>query len=483
MNKTELVFVPTPARGHIVTEIEFAKRLCERDRGLSITILLIKSLSPKLDSYIQELASSIDVSNIKFINLPHVDPPPRELKNSNLNFFAAYIEKHKSLVKDAIKNHVLSKSSTQLVVLVVDLLCNSMIDVGNELGIPSYVFFTISASFLGLMLYIPFRHSQIGTEFSISDPDSIIPTYINPVPSRVLPSYLLDKNGGYSTFLSHGLQFKKAKGFIINTFVELEHHAVNSLESDKESPKIYTVGPVLNLDGIQKQIESDPNVIMKWLDNQPSSSVVFLCFGSLGGFEPPQLAQIAIALEKSGYRFLWSVRPPPSKEAKPNDYSKFSKVLPKGFLERTENRGFVCGWAPQVDILGHDAVGGFVSHCGWNSILESLWNGVPIATWPIYGDQQCYAFQLVKDLEIAVELTLDYRFENSDKLVMADEIEKAIKCLMDSENPVRKRVREIGEKGRKALMDGGSSNISLGRFLEDISVNKSEESVDAARPT
>ncbi|XP_027086175.1 UDP-glycosyltransferase 71K1 [Coffea arabica] len=471
--KNELVFVAAPGRGHIVSEIEFAKRLSEVDRGISVTVLLMKSSSLDLDSFIQELAASVSSSNIQFISLPKVDPPPSELKSSNESYFAAYIEKHKCLVKDAIINHVLPKSGTHLAGLVIDLFCSSMIDVANELGIPSYVFCTSSAAFLGLVLYLPIRHSLSGTEFSISDPDSSIPAFANLVPSGVLPSFLFNKHGGYSSFLSHGTQFQKAKGFIINTFAELESHAINFLTADKESPQVYTVGPVINLDITKKLSESDRK-IMKWLDDQPSSSVVFLCFGSIGGFEPPQLAEIAIALKQSGHRFLWSVQPSPPKDftAKPKVYANFSDVLPKGFLERTKDRGLVCGWAPQVEILRHHAVGGFVSHCGWNSILESLWNGVPIATWPVYGEQQSNAFQLVKDLELAVELTLDYRFENSDEIVVADKIEKAINWLMDSENPVRQRVKDLGEKGRKALMDGGSSLISFGRFIADISVNR-----------
>ncbi|XP_027087161.1 UDP-glycosyltransferase 71K1-like [Coffea arabica] len=472
MKKSELVFVPAPARGHMVSTIQFAKLLLERDERISITVLVIKRPHPpNLDSYIEEFAASN--SNIRFVHLCHVDPPPPELLKSAENFLSIHIEKHKSLVKDAISNHVVSGPSTKLAGLVVDLFSTPMIDVANELGVPSYVFFPSSAAFLGLLLYLPTRHAQLGTEFSISNPDSTIPVYANPVPSRVLPSFLFDKqNGGYSSMLHHGTRFKETRGFIINTFAELEPHAIESLESRKESAAIYTVGPLLNLE-LQEHSQSDQKV-MKWLDDQPSSTVVFLCFGSLGGFEPPQLAEMATALERSGHRFLWSIQAPPLKDlrVKPAEYTNFSEILPEGFLERTQNRGLVCGWAPQVEVLAHEAVGGFVSHCGWNSILESLWNGVPIATWPIYAEQQSNAFELVKELELAVELTLDYRITSSDKLVMADAIEKAIRLLMDSGNPVRNRVKEVGETGRKALKDGGSSFLSAGRFIEDVLVVK-----------
>ncbi|XP_071909632.1 UDP-glycosyltransferase 71K1-like [Coffea arabica] len=145
---------------------------------------------------------------------------------------------------------------------------------------------------------------------------------------------------------------------------------------------------------------------MKWLDDQPPLPVVFLCFESLGSFEPDQLAHIANALEQSGYRFLWSVRSPIPKGFTYGtaECSNFSEILPEGFLESVENRGLVCAWAPQIEVLAHEAVG---------------------------------------ELEPAMELKLDYRMQNAKNLVMAEEIEKAIRCLMDNENPITKRVKEM----------------------------------------
>lgn len=263
MKKTELVFVPAPGRGHIVSIIEFAKQLLEREERILVTVLNHKrSTPPKLDSYIEELAAAN--SSVRFINLPPVDPPSPELTRSIEKFTAVYIEKHKSLVKDTIINQVLSETSTQLAGLVIDLFCTSMIDVANELGVPSYIFFTSSAAFLGLMLYLPIRHSVKGTEFGISDPDSIIPTYSHPVPSRGLPSFLFDKTGGYESMLYHGKRFTEAKGFIISTFAELEPHAIKHLKSDKELAPIYTVGPVVNFEAKK---HPDSENIIKWLDD------------------------------------------------------------------------------------------------------------------------------------------------------------------------------------------------------------------------
>ncbi|GAY53355.1 hypothetical protein CUMW_148680 [Citrus unshiu] len=210
--------------------------------------------------------------------------------------------------------------------------------------------------------------------------------------------------------------------------------------------------------------EAQYQKIFQWLDDLAESSVVFLCFGSSGSFDVAQVKEIAIGLERSGYNFLWSLRvSSPKDEVSAHRYVTNNGVFPEGFLERIKGRGMICGWVPQVEILAHKAIGGFVSHCGWNSILESLWYGVPIATWPIYAEQQLNAFRMVKELGLALDLRLDYRV-GSD-LVMAGDIESAVRCLMDGENKIRKKVKEMAEISRKSLMEGGSSFNSIGQFI------------------
>lgn len=119
-----------------------------------------------------------------------------------------------------------------------------------------------------------------------------------------------------------------------------------------------------------------------------------------------------------------------------------------------------------MTILSHPAIGGFVSHCGWNSILESLWFGVPIATWPVYAEQQMNAFEMVKELELAVELRLDYR--EGSKVVMAEELETALRRLMNDDDEVRSRVKLMGEKCRTVLMENGSSHEALNSLIEKL---------------
>ncbi|KAJ7960201.1 Glycosyltransferase [Quillaja saponaria] len=466
MKKAELVFIPSPGIGHLVSTYELAKLLTERDDRFSITVLVTTPpLKTSMDTHTEALIAS-SPTHIRFIHLPPVDPVPLDLLHKSVEkFVTLYLESHKTCVKEAIINHVLQPNSViPLAGLVIDFFCTSMIDVGNELGVPSYLFFTSSAGFLGLMLSLPKRHDEVSTEFNHSDPDSIIPSFVNPVPVNVIPGFLFNKEGGYISMVNHGRRFKEVKGILVNTFQDLEPHGLGSFLGQDGVPPVYTVGPLINHkdDGNHQNDQ-----ILRWLDDQPNLSVVFLCFGSFGSFSGAQLKEIALGLEQSEVRFLWSIRIPTPTPV-PTEDVDFKEVLPEGFLERTKSRGFICGWTPQVKILAHKAIGGFVSHCGWNSILESIWYGVPIVTLPLYAEQQVNAFEMVKELGLAVEMKLDSRSGGDHEIVRAHEIEKAVKYVLKGDNEVRKRVKDMSEKSRKALMAGGSSFASIGHLIEVI---------------
>ncbi|CAN6556491.1 unnamed protein product [Malus baccata var. baccata] len=462
MKRVELVFIPSPGAGHLVPTLQFAKRLIDRNDRISITILAIQSSFPTtLSSYTKSIAAS--EPRIRFIDVPQPqDRPPQEMYKSRAKFFSLYIESHVPSVKKIITNLVSSSSnssdSIHVSALVVDFFCVSMIDVAKELNIPSYLFLTSNAGYLAFMLHLPILHEKKQIAVEESDPEWSIPGIVHPVPPRVFPVALTD--GSSSAYIKLASRFRETRGIISNTFVELETHAITLVSNDDRVPPVYPVGPVIDLDDGQAHSNLDQaqrDKIIKWLDDQPQKSVVFLCFGSMGSFRAEQVKKIALGLEQSGQRFLWSLRMPSPKGTVPN-----------GFLERTNGKkGLICGWAPQVEILAHSATGGFLSHCGWNSILESLWHGVPIATWPMYAEQQLNAFRMVRELGMALEMRLDYKTGSAD-VVGADEIERAVVGVMEKDSEVRKKVEEMGKLARKAVKDEGSSFASAGRFIEDV---------------
>ncbi|CAK7345192.1 unnamed protein product [Dovyalis caffra] len=462
MKKAELVFIPAPIISHLVSTVRVAKLLADRDERLSITFLIMRLLADsQIDSYIDSESAACNL--IRFIDLPKHEPDPNQ-PSRFLNFL---IEAHKPQVKEEISKLVirseLSHDWPRLAGIVLDMLCIPMIDVANEFGLPSYIFFTSGAAFLGLDFYIQDLHDEQKvdpTEFKDSDVELVMPCLANPLPAKVLPFSLFEKDV-LPLSLRMIRRVKETKGIMVNTFYELESHAINSF-SNGNAPPVYPVGPILNLIRDERSDGNDAyKDIMQWLDHQPSSSVVFLCFGSMGNFGMEQ-----------------SLRQPPPKGKReaPSDYVNPEEVLPEGFLDRTAQIGKVIGWVPQVDILAHPSVRGFVSHCGWNSILESIWFGVPIATWPIFAEQQFNAFQMIVEFGLAEEIRMNNRKEfNMDdfEIVNAEDIEKGIKCLMELDNDKRGKLKEMSEKSRKALMNGGSSYTWLGHLTQDMIDNMS----------
>ncbi|KAI3504106.1 hypothetical protein L1887_32650 [Cichorium endivia] len=475
----ELFFIPVPGVGHIMSTIEMAKVLANHDERLSITVLLINPpfSAFALTTYIQSLYK-MAIERIRFIELPQDETLPTLDPKAPMTSFYEFINSHSKHVRSVVADLISQPGSNPVVGFVLDIFCTGMIEVANEFNVPSYVFFTSNAAFLGYKLYIEtlVHQNQDVIQLSNSDCEMLIPSFLKPVPTKFFPVVYQTQEG--LDFLMHSVRkMREAKAIMVNTFLELETYAVKSLSSYKSFSQVYPVGPILNLDGVAgKSMDSD---VIRWLDGQPPSSVVFLCFGSMGSFDDVQVKEIALALERSGHRFVWSLRRPPLKEKSfevlPDDYDDPRMVLPDGFLERTVGIGKVIGWAPQAALLAHEAVGGFVSHCGWNSMLESLWFGVPTATWPMYAEQQMNAFEMVVELALAVEIKLDYKnnvFNPEDNIVIvtAKEIESGIRRVME-DNELREKVKEMSRMSRATVIEGGSSYASVDCLVQDFISN------------
>jgi UDP:flavonoid glycosyltransferase YjiC (YdhE family) len=193
--------------------------------------------------------------------------------------------------------------------------------------------------------------------------------------------------------------------------------------------------------------------------------VVFLSFGSMGTFPAAQLREMARGLENSGHRFLWVVRNPPEHPCESLE-PDMEALLPGGFLDRTRERGMVVmNWAPQMEVLQHDAVGAFVTHCGWNSALEGIVSGVPMVCWPLYSEQRMNKVHMVEEMKVGVVV------EGYEKeLVKAEELEAKVRLVLESEEgkKLRERLVMAREMAVDALKDGGSSDVALDEFLNGL---------------
>ncbi|XWS55907.1 hypothetical protein CRYUN_Cryun09bG0040400 [Craigia yunnanensis] len=268
-----------------------------------------------------------------------------------------------------------------------------------------------------------------------------------------------------------------AYGLIVNSFEELEAEYVESYQKIKKQ-KVWCVGPVslCNKDNMDKATRgnkalTDENQCLKWLDSWPASSVIYICFGSLNRLTPPQLIELGLALEASNRPFIWVIRGAYKRE----DMEKW--LAEDGFEDRVTGRGLLIrGWAPQVLILSHPSIGGFLTHCGWNSTLEGICAGVPMITWPMFAEQFFNEKQLVQKLKVGVPVGVEVvvhmgEEDKSGVLVKRDDFRKAIESLMnegEEGKERRKRARNLAEIARKAVEEGGSSYLNITLLIEDF---------------
>ena len=187
--------------------------------------------------------------------------------------------------------------------------------------------------------------------------------------------------------------------------------------------------------------------------------MLYVSFGTTTFMEDEQIRELALGLEQSEVNFLWvfdEVRRP---------------QLPDGFEVRVKEKGMVVrDWAPQLEILGHNSTGGFMSHCGWNSCLESMSLGVPIAAWPMHSDQPVNAVLITEVLKVGM---LARNWTRKEELVSSTEISEVVKKLMNSKegDEVRKRAEEFGNELREATANGGVSHIELDSFIYSLNLN------------
>lgn len=336
--KAELVFIPSPGAGHLISAVEIAKLILSRDERLCISVLIMKlPMDFGIQSYIESLSST---PRLQFVDITVDEKTTAIFLSNKETFFMDFIQGHKSKVKEFVHNTNFSRSSPvsnfRLAGFVLDMFCTSMIDVANDFSVPSYIFFTSSAAFLALCFHfesLKKEHHMDTSKYRDSKEELTIPGFKNSYPAKFLPRLTTDQTVVTTTFFDSVTRFKETKGIMVNTFAELEPFALQSLSVSQ----IYPVGPVVNFEegGHGRNSQSETESIIKWLDDQPDSSVVFLCFGSMGSFDTEQVKEIAIALECSGHRFLWSLRRPPlkGKIELPSNYENYQQCYQKGLLK------------------------------------------------------------------------------------------------------------------------------------------------------
>ncbi|KAK4432110.1 Zeatin O-glucosyltransferase [Sesamum alatum] len=257
-------------------------------------------------------------------------------------------------------------------------------------------------------------------------------------------------------------------GDLYNTCRLIEAPYLDLLEKEEtggKNRKIWAIGPILPTK-LSSPATASQNKCLEWLDQQDPKSVIYVSFGTTISLSDEQIKELALGLEQSKVKFLWVLRDADKGDIFEGEVRRAE--LPEGFEERVKEVGMVVrDWAPQPEILAHKATGGFISHCGWNSCIESISMGVPIAAWPMHSDQPRNTMFVTQVLKVGIVVR---EWDQRTEIVRASAIEKMVRRLMTSEEgeEIRKRAEELAATLRQATEPGGASRLELDSFVAHI---------------
>ncbi|KAL1189824.1 UDP-glycosyltransferase 72E1 [Cardamine amara subsp. amara] len=470
ITKPHAAMFASPGMGHVIPVIELGKRLAG-SHGFHVTIFVLEADAASAQSQFLN-SPGCDATLVNVIGLP---PPDISGLVDPSAFFGI---KLLIMMRETIPilRSKIAEMQHKPTALIVDLFGMDALRLGDEFNMLTYIFIASNARFLAVALYFPTLEKDVEEEHIIKKKPLVLPG-CEPVRFEdTLETFLDPTQQIYQEFVPFGLVFPTADGIIVNTWDDVEPKTLKSLQDPKLLGRITRV-PVYPIGPLCRPVDPSKtnHPVLDWLNKQPDESVLYISFGSGGSLSAKQLAELAWGLELSGQRFVWVVRPPVDGSACSAYFSVNSgeirdgtpDYLPKGFVSRTRERGLVVlSWAPQAEILAHQAVGGFLTHCGWNSILESVVSGVPMIAWPLFAEQMMNATLLKEELGIAV------RSEKlpSEGVITRTEIEALVRRIMVEEEgcEMRKKVKKLQDTAEKSLScDGGTAYESLSRITEE----------------
>ncbi|XP_022855173.1 7-deoxyloganetic acid glucosyltransferase-like [Olea europaea var. sylvestris] len=465
-----LIF-PLPVQGHVTSMLKLAELLCLS--GLDITFMVSDFSYNRLLKHTTVVSRFKQYPGFHFQSItdglpddhPRVGEQVVDILTSTKNITGPLF---KQMMSE--KNLFGSGTRRPISCIIADGVLTFAGDFAEEKGIPLIYFRTISSCSFWASFCIP-ELIEAGEIFvqgiGMDQLVKSIPGMEGFLRFRDLPSFCR-VNDIYEPNLqlmkSVTRQTTRAQAAIFNTFEDLEGSIVSHIQ--KHIPKVFTIGPNhshLKSRLAEKKVDNsvlsgsfwaEDRSCLDWLNAQPSNSVIYVSFGSITVVTREQLLEFWHGLVNSGQRFLWVMRP----DSIVGEDGK--NQTPIELEEGTKARGYMVGWAPQEEVLNHEAVGGFLTHSGWNSTLESIVVGVPMICWPYFGDQTTNSRFVSEVWKIGLDIK-----DTCDREI----IEKAVRELMEErKDEFLERSENMAKLARKAVSEGGSSYSNLNALIDYI---------------
>ncbi|KAK9707073.1 hypothetical protein RND81_07G170800 [Saponaria officinalis] len=464
-----VVFLPFMASGHTIPMLDIVRLFAARDCIKSTVITTpvnAPNISSSLENCVTGATSTIDVHIIPFpareAGLPegieNLDQVTSQDMYSKFIFSA-------QLLRDPVERFL---EDIRPDCLIADFFFPFATDIAAKLGIPRLDFHG-TGFFPKCAMGILRQYEPQKTVLSDDEPFILpkLPHQVKLTKSQVERRGI--DNSGITQFIGVAMEAgMRCYGEIFNSFYDLEPDYVDYYRNVLKK-KCWHIGPV-SLSNRRmdekffrgKNSALNEHECLEWLDSKEPESVIYICFGSTTKFSGPQLKEIALALESSGQQFIWVLQKDKGDE----------EWLRDGFEERMHNKGLIVrGWAPQVVILGHKAVGGFVTHCGWNSTLEGISAGLPMVTWPVFAEQFLNEKLITDILKIGVQVgSKQWNVMSEGTFLKSGEIGAALKRVMKGSDALemRNRAKKLKDFAREAVDEGGSSYCNLSSLIQEL---------------
>ncbi|KAI4296377.1 hypothetical protein L6164_036340 [Bauhinia variegata] len=471
-HKPHAVLTPLPFQGHLNSMLKLAKLL--HYRGFHITYVNTEHNHKRLLKSRGENALH-GFPDFRFETIPDGLPPTDVDATQDIPSLCDSTQKNclqpfrdlLARLNDSASNGFIPPVSC----LISDAVMTFTIKAAQEFGVPNVLYYPASTySYLALANFgslvdkgiIPFKDESYLTNGFLDTGVDWIPGMKN-IRLKDLPLFTktMDPNDLMVDFLINEMDnAREASAIIFNTFDSLEGDAVNALSF--MFPPLYTIGPlplVLNeipqnhLESIGSNLWKEENECLEWLESKEPRSVLYVNYGSSTVMSAEQFHEFAWGLAKSNKPFLWIIRP--------DLVNGGSVILSSEFVNETKERSIITSWCPQEKVLNHPSIGGFLTHCGWNSMTESICGGVPMVCWPFFADQHINCRYACAEWGIGMEI---------DKNVKREEVEKLVNELIMGEKgkKMHQKMMEWKSKAEEATSPGGSSYMNLEKLTTEV---------------
>ncbi|TYI48888.1 hypothetical protein E1A91_D13G279500v1 [Gossypium mustelinum] len=432
-----IVAMPYPGRGHINPLMNLSNELASKSDNILITFVVT-------EEWLSFIGSERKAGKIRFRCIPNVVPSELVRASDMIGFLEAVWTK-----MEAPFEQLLDELELPPTLIIADTHLFWAVSVGNRRNIPVASFWPMSTTMFSVFHHFHLFQEKGHFPVDLLDNENEQVEYIPGVSSTRLLD-LPGFNGGiYPLILKQilGCVSWAGKGnyLLLPSIYALESQTIDALKAEL-SLSIYTVGPSIPYLDLS---HGDKGDCLQWLDRQPSNSVLYVSMGSFLSVSNVQMEEITAGLQDSGVRFLLVAR-------------EGSWKLKHGY----GGEGLVVPWCDQLRVLCHPSIGGFWSHCGWNSVKEGIFAGTPFLTFPLFADQNLNSKLIVEDWKIGWRI-------KKHQFTTRGEISSLVTKLMDLESDdevkqMRARAKELQKECLQSIERHGSSESNINSFIHSI---------------